>query len=178
MRRDEWPRPIRPDEAILRIRETWTINNGPGQTLQMQHDAVIAATSAGLIDRYWAAGAAPVFEIIAEYDPFHPRDQWGDLRSGLGSRVTTTVIDGAGHALFPKQPGAVLPRHWSSSQVPGEDGKLRDSAIFSVTAAGWRSAKLSLGKRVARPANRDLDLNQKAPGGSKAVAAKFGPLGP
>ncbi len=41
----------------------------------MQHAAVTAAAG-GLIDRYWAAGAAPVFEIIAECDPFHPKDQW------------------------------------------------------------------------------------------------------
>lgn len=60
-----------------------------------------------MIDRYGAAGTAPVFEIIAEYDPFHPKDQWGVLRSHLGSRVTTTVIDGASHALFPEQPDAV-----------------------------------------------------------------------
>jgi pimeloyl-ACP methyl ester carboxylesterase len=61
----------------------------------------------GLIDHYSAAGTAPVFEIIAEYDPFHPKDQWADLRSQLGTRVTTTVIDGASHALFPEQPDAV-----------------------------------------------------------------------
>jgi pimeloyl-ACP methyl ester carboxylesterase len=76
------------------------------QTLQMQHAAVTAAASRGPIGRYRAA-AAPVFEIIAAYDPFHPRDQWGDLRSQPGSRVTTTVIDGASHALFPGQPDAV-----------------------------------------------------------------------
>ena len=72
----------------------------------MQHAAATAGASGGLMDRYWAAGAAPVFEIIAALDPFHPKDQWGLLRSQLGSRVTTTVIEGASHALFPEQPGA------------------------------------------------------------------------
>lgn len=76
------------------------------QTLQMQRNAVTAAISDGLVDRYWTAGTAPVLEIIAEYDPFHPRDQWDHLTSRLGSRVTTTVIGDASHALFPEQPNA------------------------------------------------------------------------
>ena len=25
------------------------------------------------IGRYWSAGTAPILEILAEYDPFHPR---------------------------------------------------------------------------------------------------------
>jgi pimeloyl-ACP methyl ester carboxylesterase len=76
------------------------------QTLRMQHAAVTAAAG-GPIDHYWTAGTAPVLEILAEYDPFHPKDQWGQLQSELGSRVTSTVIDDASHALFPEQPDAV-----------------------------------------------------------------------
>jgi alpha-beta hydrolase superfamily lysophospholipase len=57
--------------------------------------------------RYWAAGTAPVLEIIAALDPFHQRNEWPDLRTELGSRVTTTVIEDASHALFPEQPAAV-----------------------------------------------------------------------
>jgi pimeloyl-ACP methyl ester carboxylesterase len=75
------------------------------QTLQMQ---VASITADGVnLTRYWAAGTAPVFEIIAALDPFHPADQWGDLRARLGSRVTSTVIEDASHALFPEQPAAV-----------------------------------------------------------------------
>ncbi len=54
-----------------------------------------------------AMGSAPIVEIIAEYDPFHAKAEWGDLRSELGSRVTTTVIENASHDLFPEQPDAV-----------------------------------------------------------------------
>jgi pimeloyl-ACP methyl ester carboxylesterase len=75
------------------------------QTLAMQHAAVTAVGSQ--LDRYWAAGTAPVFEIIAEYDPFHQETQWGDLRAQFGPRVTTTVIADASHALFPEQPATV-----------------------------------------------------------------------
>jgi N-acetyltransferase len=42
-------------------------------------------------------------------------------------------------------------RSWSPSRAPGEEGKLRDSAIFSVTAAEWQAVKSSLANRVARP---------------------------
>ena len=76
------------------------------RTLAMQHAAVSTAGTA-LIERYWSAGTAPVLEILAEYDPFHPKDQWGDLRSRIGTRVTSTVIGNASHALFPEQPDAV-----------------------------------------------------------------------
>ena len=70
----------------------------------MQVDCVRRADVA----RYWGAGNAPVFEIIAAFDPFHQRDEWGDLRARYGDRVTTTIIiDDASHALFPEQPDAV-----------------------------------------------------------------------
>ena len=72
----------------------------------MQVASVTTAERTNLI-RYWAAGTAPIFEIIAALDPFHRRDQWSDLRSQLGPRVTTMVIDHASHALFPEQPAAV-----------------------------------------------------------------------
>ncbi len=43
-------------------------------------------------------------------------------------------------------------RNWSPSWAPGEEGKLRDSAIFSVTAAEWPAVKSSLANRITRPA--------------------------
>jgi pimeloyl-ACP methyl ester carboxylesterase len=73
------------------------------ETLAMQHAAVTGID----LDRYWGAGDAPILEIIAALDPFHPKDQWNDLSARLGPRVTVAVIDDAGHALFPEQPCAV-----------------------------------------------------------------------
>jgi len=75
------------------------------ETLKMQV-ASISADRANLM-RYWAAGTAPIFEIIAALDPFHRPEQWGDLRDQFGSRATSTVIEDASHALFPEQPAAV-----------------------------------------------------------------------
>jgi hypothetical protein len=75
------------------------------ETLKMQV-AGITADRANLMC-YWAAGTAPIFEIIAALDPFHQLDQWGDLRAPLGSRVTSTASKDASHALLTEQPAAV-----------------------------------------------------------------------
>jgi N-acetyltransferase len=51
-------------------------------------------------------------------------------------------------------------RHWSQSHAPGEDGLLRDSAMFSVIAADWPATKATLRRRLARQvmAKRPSDL--------------------
>jgi N-acetyltransferase len=41
-------------------------------------------------------------------------------------------------------------RNWGSSWVPGEEGRLRDSAIFSVIAAEWPQVKSALTRRIQR----------------------------
>ncbi len=73
------------------------------RTLAMQHAAVTGID----LRRYWRGGSAPILELIAELDPFHQRPEWGDLRGECGDRVSTTVIAGASHALFPEQPEVV-----------------------------------------------------------------------
>lgn len=40
-------------------------------------------------------------------------------------------------------------RSWSTSRAPGEVGRLRDSAMFSVIAEEWRLVKSTLSARVA-----------------------------
>ena len=40
-------------------------------------------------------------------------------------------------------------RNWSPSHVPGEEGRLRDSAMFSVTDAEWPAMKSALSARIA-----------------------------
>lgn len=39
-------------------------------------------------------------------------------------------------------------RNWSPSWAPGEEGKLRDSAMFSVTADEWPTVKPALQARI------------------------------
>lgn len=45
-------------------------------------------------------------------------------------------------------------RSWSPSWAPGEEGKLRDSAIFSVIADEWPTVKSALAARVAKMSER------------------------
>jgi RimJ/RimL family protein N-acetyltransferase len=40
-------------------------------------------------------------------------------------------------------------RNWSRSWAPGEDGRLRDSAIFSLTAEEWPARRAHLEQRLA-----------------------------
>jgi len=56
---------------------------------------------------WWAAGRAPLLELIPEEDPFKPRDRWDELKREFGDRVTVVTIPKSSHALFPEQPAAV-----------------------------------------------------------------------
>jgi N-acetyltransferase len=40
-------------------------------------------------------------------------------------------------------------RNWSRSHAPGEEGKLRDTAMFSVTDTEWPAVKSALTERIA-----------------------------
>lgn len=55
-------------------------------------------------------------------------------------------------------------RAWSPSRAPGEEGELRDSAIFSVTAAEWPAVKASLASRVIESGSRAAVNWAPAPG--------------
>jgi RimJ/RimL family protein N-acetyltransferase len=41
-------------------------------------------------------------------------------------------------------------RNWGPSWVPGEEGRLRDSAVFSVTDGEWPGVKSALARRIGR----------------------------
>lgn len=78
------------------------------QTLAAQRGAVESVP----LQQYWRCGSVPLLEVIPDHDAFKPRNYWGEMREEFGERVTTTVVAGAGHALFPEQPeaaaGAIL----------------------------------------------------------------------
>jgi pimeloyl-ACP methyl ester carboxylesterase len=57
--------------------------------------------------KYWAAGEAPLLEVIPESDAFKPPHSWRELREEFPGRVTASLIADAGHALFPEQPEQV-----------------------------------------------------------------------
>ena len=58
---------------------------------------------------WWSTGKAPILDLQADQDPFHPIEKIHELRDELGSnRVTVVVIRNASHALLPEQPKAVV----------------------------------------------------------------------
>jgi RimJ/RimL family protein N-acetyltransferase len=66
-----------------------------------------------------------------------------DLKTDARNRRCRAAIEGVG-----VRSEGVL-RNWSRSWAPGEDGRLRDSAIFSVIAEEWPEVRSMLEKRLA-----------------------------
>ncbi|GGU05930.1 GNAT family N-acetyltransferase [Streptomyces coeruleorubidus] len=76
----------------------------------------------------------------------HAFEEWGvsrvDLKTDARNSRSRAAIESVG-ARFE----GVL-RNWSRSWAPGEEGRLRDSAIFSVTAPEWPGCRERLEERV------------------------------
>ncbi|MCX4739032.1 GNAT family N-acetyltransferase [Streptomyces antibioticus] len=77
----------------------------------------------------------------------HAFEEWGvsrvDLKTDARNLRSRAAIESVG-ARFE----GIL-RNWSRSWAPGEDGHLRDSAIFSLTSEEWPEARAGLERRVA-----------------------------
>ncbi|WP_367322921.1 GNAT family N-acetyltransferase [Streptomyces sp. HUAS ZL42] len=77
----------------------------------------------------------------------HAFEKWGvsrvDLKTDARNERSRAAIESVG-ARFE----GVL-RNWSRSWAPGEEGRLRDSAIFSITAGEWPERRGRLEERVA-----------------------------
>jgi len=98
----------------------------------------------------WLAASAQRTGINAEAKLLllqHAFDELGvvrvDWKTDARNQRSRRAIEGLG-ARFE----GVL-RNWSPSHVPGEEGRLRDSAMFSVTDAEWPSMKSALSARIA-----------------------------
>ncbi|MEU3463655.1 GNAT family protein [Streptomyces sp. NPDC006733] len=78
----------------------------------------------------------------------HAFETWGtarvDLKTDARNSKCRAAIAGVGASFE-----GVL-RNWSPSWAPGEDGLLRDSAMFSITAAEWPDCRVRLEQRLAR----------------------------
>jgi RimJ/RimL family protein N-acetyltransferase len=99
----------------------------------------------------WLAASAQGKGVNAEakYLLFrHAFESWRverlDLKTDARNSRSRAAIEAAG-ARFE----GVL-RNWSRSWAPGEEGRLRDSAIFSITAAEWPDCRVGLEDRIAR----------------------------
>jgi N-acetyltransferase len=78
----------------------------------------------------------------------HAFEVWGvarvDLKADARNARSRAAIEGVG-ARFE----GVL-RNWSRSWAPGEDGQLRDSAMYSIIASEWPGCRVRLEQRLAR----------------------------
>ena len=98
----------------------------------------------------WLAASAQRTGINAEAKLLllqHAFDELGvarvDWKTDARNQRSRRAIEGLG-ARFE----GVL-RNWSASHLPGEKGRLRDSAMFSVTDAEWPAVKSALSARIA-----------------------------
>ncbi|GAA0397126.1 GNAT family protein [Microbispora corallina] len=82
----------------------------------------------------------------------HAFEEWGvarvDLKTDARNARSRAAIENAG-ARFE----GVL-RNWSQSWAPGEDGRLRDSAVFSIIDSEWPECRARLELRLARALER------------------------
>ncbi|MFJ4788813.1 GNAT family N-acetyltransferase [Streptomyces sp. NPDC088794] len=65
----------------------------------------------------------------------HAFEEWGVARVDLKTDARNSRSRAAIESVGARFEGVL--RNWSRSWAPGEDGRLRDSAIYSVTAAEW-----------------------------------------
>ncbi|MBX7547846.1 GNAT family protein [Streptomyces sp. NPDC004232] len=103
----------------------------------------------------WLAGSAQGTGVNTEakYLLFrHAFENWGvarvDLKTDARNARSRAAIERVG-----AQFEGVL-RNWSPSWVAGEQGRLRDSAIFSITAEEWPDCRARLEQRVTRGSRR------------------------
>jgi pimeloyl-ACP methyl ester carboxylesterase len=57
---------------------------------------------------WWSGGKVPMLDLQAGKDPFKPESTRNEVKDEFGNRVTMVVIPGAGHALVPEEPRAVV----------------------------------------------------------------------
>ncbi|WP_406169393.1 GNAT family N-acetyltransferase [Streptomyces sp. NBC_00996] len=99
----------------------------------------------------WLASSAQGTGINAEAKLLlfrHAFEEWGvsrvDLKTDARNSRSRAAIERAGA----RYEGVL--RNWSRSWAPGEDGRLRDSAIYSITAAEWPECRDRLSARVSK----------------------------
>jgi N-acetyltransferase len=79
-------------------------------------------------------------------------ENWGTARVDLKTDARNARSRAAIEAVGARFEGVL--RNWSRSWAPGEDGRLRDSAIFSVVAQEWPQCRARLEARLARALER------------------------
>jgi RimJ/RimL family protein N-acetyltransferase len=78
----------------------------------------------------------------------HAFEQWGAVRVDLKTDARNARSRAAIEAVGARFEGVL--RNWSQSWAPGEEGRLRDSAMYSVIASEWPACRHRLETRLAQ----------------------------
>ncbi|MGW2932890.1 GNAT family N-acetyltransferase [Streptomyces sp. NPDC001156] len=78
----------------------------------------------------------------------HAFEEWGVSRVDLKTDARNSRSRAAIESIGARFEGVL--RNWSRSWAPGEEDRLRDSAIYSITAEEWPECRSRLETRVAR----------------------------
>ena len=78
----------------------------------------------------------------------HAFEHWGVVRADLKTDARNMRSRAAIEALGARFEGVL--RNWSQSWAAGEEGQLRDSAVFSIIASEWPECRRRLEQRLAR----------------------------
>ncbi|MHC3470407.1 GNAT family N-acetyltransferase [Streptomyces sp. 7R007] len=103
----------------------------------------------------WLAASAQGTGVNAEAKLLlfrHAFEEWGVCRVDLKTDARNSRSRAAIESVGARFEGVL--RNWSRSWAPGEEGSLRDSAIFSITAEEWPQRRARLEERVTRFATR------------------------
>lgn len=106
----------------------------------------------------WLARSAQGTGINAEAKLLlfrHAFEVWGVSRVDLKTDARNSRSRAAIQSVGARFEGVL--RNWSRSWAPGEEGRLRDTAIFSVTAGEWPERRGQLEERVAGFVTRALE---------------------
>ncbi|AWT43405.1 MULTISPECIES: GNAT family N-acetyltransferase [Streptomyces] len=99
----------------------------------------------------WLARSAQGTGVNAEAKHLlfrHAFETWGAARVDLKTDARNERSRAAIASVGARFEGVL--RNWSRSWAPGEEGRLRDSAIYAVTAEDWPGCRERLAERVAR----------------------------
>jgi RimJ/RimL family protein N-acetyltransferase len=97
----------------------------------------------------WLASSAQGTGVNAEAKLLlfrHAFEEWGVSRVDLKTDARNDRSRAAIQSVGARFEGVL--RNWSRSWAPGEDGRLRDSAIYSITAEEWPECRAGLEARV------------------------------
>lgn len=89
----------------------------------------------------------------------HAFEEWGVSRVDLKTDARNSRSRAAIESLGAHFEGVL--RNWSRSWAPGEEGRLRDSAIYSITAEEWPERRSLLEARVRKSAPTPAGLRDR-----------------